>query len=49
MAKNNLTIKITIWDNWESMNDKFEYIYNILIEINNELNLLQINLNKDIV
>jgi hypothetical protein len=40
-------LKITIYDDWDIINEKWEYVNYMLVEMNNKLYLFEKNLNKE--
>jgi len=46
MAQNNFTIEITIIDEWDYTNEKWEYIVCVLCNVSGRLYLFEKNLNS---
>jgi hypothetical protein len=47
MAQNNFTIEIKILDEWDIMNNKWEYICYVLCDVSGRLYLFEKNLNTE--
>jgi hypothetical protein len=46
MADNNFSIKLAIWETWESTNKVWDAMIYSLVEVEKTLYLMEVNLNK---